>query len=70
MFEIGLQRLQVDVEYGPTENNREADPVWMPKAARIEAATARQLWRNEHHFTDYKYFNVETDFKIADPELK
>lgn len=70
MSEVGLQRLQVDVEYGPLENGRQDDPLWMPKAARIEAATERQLWRNEHRFSDYKRFNVETDFKIADPDLK
>ncbi|MBI1353679.1 MAG: hypothetical protein GC160_04980 [Acidobacteria bacterium] len=70
MEDVGLARLDVDVEYGSVGPDPEAAHVWMPLTARIEAATERQLWRNVHHFTDYRRFEVKTDFKIEDPNLK
>jgi hypothetical protein len=68
--EIGLVQVSVDVEYSPIENAPRPDSAWMPALARIEAATKRQLWRNEHRFTDYRHFNVETEIKIGDPDLQ
>ena len=64
--EVGLQRVNVEVEYGRVESFNDAD-VWLPRLARVEAATEHQLWRNEHQFTDYRRFQVETDFRIEDP---
>lgn len=68
LSEIGLEQVSVDVEYAPIESAPRPDSVWLPSLARIEAATKRQLWRNEHRFTDYRHFNVKTDFKIGDPD--
>ena len=70
LSDIGLERVDVDVEYGPIESAPQPDAAWLPRTARIEAATKRQLWRNEHRFTDYRHFNVETDIKIGDPDLQ
>ncbi|MEZ5367400.1 MAG: hypothetical protein R2748_34920, partial [Bryobacterales bacterium] len=63
-------RISVDVEYARTEDEPQPNATWLPTFARIEAATERQLWRNEHHFSDYRHFNVKTDFTIEDPDLK
>ena len=64
--EVGLQRVNVEVEYGRVDSFANAD-VWLPRLARVEAATEHQLWRNEHRFTDYRRFQVETEFRIEDP---
>lgn len=65
LTEIGLDQVEARVEYAPLDLS---DPtVWMPVEASIEAATEHQLWRNTHRFTDYRRFQVETDFRIEDP---
>lgn len=66
MEQVGLQRVSVAVEYGP-DDSASSSAVWLPRHARVEAATEHQLWRNEHRFSDYRRFEVETDFRIENP---
>lgn len=64
--QLGLERVDVDVEYAPQSAELAA---WMPSVATIEAATEHQLWRNHHEFGEYRKFQVETSFEIAAPEI-
>ena len=64
--QIGLGRVDVDVEYAPQGAGLSS---WMPSVATIEAATKHQLWRNHHEFGEYRKFQVETSFEIAAPEI-
>jgi hypothetical protein len=62
MEEIGLLRLNADVTYSSVHFAGDTS-WWLPARAVIEAATRRQHWRNEHVFTEYRRFNVETESK-------
>jgi hypothetical protein len=68
MTNIGLLRLDSDVEYAPVESATTSELHWLPKVAVIEAQTKQQHWRNTHRFSDYKHFSVETEVTIEDPK--
>ena len=61
--DVGLKRLETEVQYSPTLLGGQQAPSWMPVAARIEADTTHQHWRNLHTFSAYKQFSVSTDAK-------
>jgi hypothetical protein len=68
MTNIGLLRLDSDVEYRPVESATTSELHWLPKVAVIEAQTKQQHWRNTHRFSGYKHFSVETEVTIEDPK--
>ena len=67
LADIGLQKLESEVIYGPVTFAGVSDPPWMPSTASIEADTVHQHWRNVHTFTGYKQFSVSTDSKTEAP---
>jgi hypothetical protein len=68
MTDIGLLRLDSDVQYAPVEYATSGDRHWLPEVAVIEAQTKRQHWRNVHRFSNYKHFSVNTEVTIEDPQ--
>lgn len=66
--DIGLLRLDSDVQYLPVLLTGQMDWPWMPVTARIEADTKHQHWRNIHQFAAYKQFNVSTESKTEAPK--
>jgi hypothetical protein len=63
--DLGLRTLHSDVEYTPVSFHDLKQTFWFPSVATIDVETARQHWRNVHHFTDYKQFSVNTEEVIA-----
>jgi hypothetical protein len=61
--DLRLRALDSDVLYAPV---RFPDQTWwLPQTATIEVHTARQRWRNTHHFSDYKRFSIESESTIT-----
>lgn len=60
MADLGLLQLSADVTYAPVRFSTESGEYWLPRNATLHAATKRQRWRNEHRFSAYRRFNVET----------
>jgi hypothetical protein len=58
LSDLGLAGLRSEVHYAPHTFRDPAESIWIADSAVIEVDTPRQHWRNLHHFTDYKRFNV------------
>jgi hypothetical protein len=68
MEDVGLQKLDTDVHYALVSLRGQKELPWMPVAARIEADTKHQHWRNLHEFTSYRQFSVDADSKTQTPK--
>lgn len=68
MEDIGLVRLEAQVDYAPMRFTGADSDYWLPSRAVIEALTKRQHWRNIHLFTDYRRFSVDTEVRTATPQ--
>jgi len=66
MEQLGLERLDSEVEYGEVLFQDAEQTEWLPRFASIEAGTAHQTWRNRHEFTGYKRFSVNTRVSIGE----
>ena len=64
MDDIGLHVLRIDVSYAPVHLRGLDDSLRLPSAAIVEVETARQHWRNLHHFTGYQVFSVDVDSTV------
>ncbi len=58
MSDLGLTGMRSEVHYAPHAFRDPAESIWIAESATIEVETPRQHWRNQHHFSDYKRFNV------------
>jgi hypothetical protein len=68
MDDLGLQELQVELDYGPTVLPGSSQTFWLPVRAAISLKTPRQAWRNVHEFSDYKRFSVTTTTGDSQPK--
>jgi len=67
MSDLGLQGMRSEIHYGLMQFHNPDEAYWMPISATIDVRTARQHWRNVHHFGNCKRFRAT--IKI-DPEKK
>lgn len=58
LSDLGLAGMSSEVRYAPHAFRDPAESLWVAESAVIEVETPRQHWRNLHHFSDYKRFNV------------
>ncbi len=65
--DIGVRQFRSEVRYSGVNFSGAAVAIWLPAAAQIELATARNQWRNQHTFSDYKLFSVRTETKVTPP---
>jgi hypothetical protein len=63
--DIGMKSLRSEVEFAPVRFGSADSGYWFPSQASVEVETARQHWRNIHHFSDYKKFSVSTEEQVA-----
>jgi len=69
MDDVGLKKLETDVRYAPVHFASAPDfSSWLPQTAIIEAGTVHQHWRNEHQFTQYRQFAVDTSSETEAPK--
>lgn len=70
MEDVGLKSLRSDVEYSLVGFTKEAKSYWLPSQATIEVSTARQHWKNVHHFSGYHLFSVNVSQEVDVNKIK
>ncbi len=65
LSDIGLSGMHSEVHFALHQFNEKHESVWVPESAIIDVETPRQHWRNIHHFTDYKRFEVNIHEEIG-----
>lgn len=58
---IGVRKIRAEVAYRPVTLAEETSPRILPATATIDLETAKQHWRNVHHFTDYRKYRVTSN---------
>ncbi|MBZ5524473.1 MAG: hypothetical protein LAP21_19720 [Acidobacteriia bacterium] len=70
MEDLGLRAFHSEVDYSAVEFPRSSKPYWLPAQATVEVSTARQHWKNVHHFTNYRLFSVSVEEKDETDKIK
>jgi len=65
LTDLGLAGMRSEVHYVIHNFHNPEDSIWVADSAVIDVETPRQHWRNLHHFTDYKKFNVNVREEIG-----
>jgi hypothetical protein len=65
LSDLGLAGMRSEIHYALHSFHDPAESIWTAESAVIDLDTPRQHWRNLHHFTDYKRFNVNIHEKIG-----
>jgi hypothetical protein len=64
LADVGLKSLDSEIDFAPLPFPDEKQVYWYPTQARVEVETPKQHWRNLHHFTAYKKFEVSTEEQV------
>lgn len=70
MDDLGLKSFRTEVDYSAVSFPRNPKTYWLPQQATVEVNTARQHWKNQHRFSDYRLFSVNVEEKIDTEKLK
>ena len=70
MHDIGLRSLHVQIDFAPVALPEWTKTYTFPTLAVVDFESLRQHWRNEHRFSDYKRFMVETQQTVSDKGLQ
>lgn len=70
MQDIGLRGLRAEVDFAPVSLPDWPQAYMFPAMTTVELESLRQRWRNEHRFTDYKRFMVDTQETVADKGIQ
>jgi len=65
MSDVGLRALSTHVDYAPIALPGWSQTYRFPVLATVDVETLRQHWRNEHRFTEYKRFMVDTQETVS-----
>ena len=65
MEDLNLRALRAEVTYAPQHFTTDNKAQWLPAEALIDVETARQHWRNNHRFSDYRQFSVQSETKVS-----
>jgi hypothetical protein len=65
MKDINIHEFSVEVIYKPQSFHPEPETKWLPSTVAIDLHTARQHWRNTHHFSQYKQFTVQSSQSVS-----
>ncbi len=65
MSDIGLRALSTHVDYAPITLPGWSQTYRFPVLATVDVETLRQHWRNEHRFSEYKRFMVDTQETVS-----
>jgi tryptophan-rich sensory protein len=58
--EILLERQTSEIELGEVRFDTVPRPLWLPRKVVVTAVWQHLFYRNEHRYSDYKIFSVET----------
>lgn len=63
-----VQYQVTDVHYWKVQFEGVPDSFWLPYEVIVDLKVRGNLYRNEHRYSDYKLFDVHTDYSITPPE--
>jgi hypothetical protein len=64
-----LQEQSTKVDYREVTFEGVPHPFWLPGEVTVNLKVRGVLYRNRHQYSDYRLFNVESDYKIALPKM-
>ncbi len=65
MQDVGMRTLAASIEYAPVRLPGWKQAYRFPVLATVDVESLRQRWRNEHRFTAYKRFMVDTQESVS-----
>ena len=65
---VKLKRLTTEIDYGEVHFKHIAQGVWLPQQVTVTMAWNGKHLRNQHQYSDFKLFNVESIEKIGKPK--
>jgi hypothetical protein len=63
-----VQYQATDVHYWKVQLKGMSDSFWLPYEVTVDLKVRGKLYRNQHRYSDYKLFDVQTDYSITPPE--
>lgn len=66
-WDVGLRRQTTEVEFGEVRLPEVANPLWLPCEIVVTAELNGEVFRNQHHYTNYRLFRVESTIKPIEP---
>jgi hypothetical protein len=65
-----LKEQTTDISYQETRFDKTPQSFWLPKAVTITWSFPKMTCKNQHKYSDFRLFSVETDYKIDTPQPK
>jgi VWFA-related protein len=65
--EVQLARATSEVEYAPLQFAGSPSPLWLPSRVTVNVEWGRKRLRNQHVFSQFRLFKVETQSKTVGP---
>lgn len=65
MRDVGMTNMSARVDYAPIQLPGWKQAHRFPVLATVDVESLRQHWRNEHHFSSYKRFMVDTQESVS-----
>ncbi|HET7841988.1 MAG TPA: hypothetical protein VFM21_10305 [Terriglobia bacterium] len=65
--EVGLDGLTTQIDYQEVQFQASAQRYWLPRQADVTLSWNNKTYHNEHRYSDFKLFNVNTHQEIGRP---
>ena len=62
-WEVGLRRQTTQVDFGEVRLPKVATTLWLPQTVVVTTSLNNEILRNQHRYTDYRLFRVESTVK-------
>ncbi len=67
--DVRLQRLTTEIQFHQVTFNEGKTALWLPKEVKVMVDWRGRLLRNQHRYSDFKLFNVESKEERKPPQL-
>ncbi len=64
---VGLQRETTEVEYSEVTFVQVGKTLWLPREVTVSGQLNQYIFYNQHHYSDYRLFTVQTEEKHKSP---
>ncbi len=66
-LDIGVQTETTETEYSEVAFQQGGKTLWLPRQVTVSGQLGRDIFRNRHRYSDYRFFLVETNEKPQSP---
>jgi hypothetical protein len=64
---VGLQRETTEVEYSEVTFKQGGKTLWLPREVTVSGQLNQYIFQNQHRYSDYRLFIVQTEEKQKSP---